>query len=67
MYPVKVIFFESLISPKLSQTLATETDAKTMVLDPIEGISVDDMKNGVSYITKMNQNLQNLKIALQCQ
>jgi len=31
---IKVIFFESLVSPKLSQTIALETGAQTMVLDP---------------------------------
>lgn len=55
---IKVIFFESLVSPKLSQTIAQETEAKTMVLDPIEG--------GSNYLTAMRQNLANLKVALQC-
>ena len=64
---IKVIFFESLVSPKLSQTIASETGAKTMVLDPIEGVAPQDLKNGVDYIKLMNQNLENLQTALQCQ
>ncbi len=64
---IKVIFFESLISPKLSETIASETGAKTLVLDPIEGISKNDLKAGKNYFTQMEANLRNLRIALQCQ
>jgi zinc transport system substrate-binding protein len=64
---IKVIFFESLISPKLSETIADETGAKTLVLDPIEGISNNDLNAGKNYFTQMDANLHNLRIALQCQ
>ncbi len=63
---IDIIFFESLVSPKLSQTLAQETGAKTLVLDPIEGISDDNLKAGQNYLTVMQNNLTNLQIALQC-
>jgi zinc transport system substrate-binding protein len=64
---IKVIFFESLVSPKLSDTIANETGAKAMVLDPIEGLTKDEIANGQNYLTIMRQNLNNLQIALQCQ
>lgn len=64
---VKYIFFESLVSPKLSETIANEIGAKTLVLDPIEGISDDDIKQGKNYFTIMENNLKNLKLALNCQ
>jgi zinc transport system substrate-binding protein len=60
------VFFESLISPKLSDTIANETGAQTMVLDPIEGISENDMKAGHTYLTVMKSNLANLQTALAC-
>ncbi len=63
---IKVVFFEILVSPKLSQTIASETGAKTMVLDPIEGIPEAARKRGADYLSVMKQNLDNLKIALQC-
>lgn len=63
---IKVIFFESLVSPRLAQTIAGETGAKTMVLDPIEGISDDQIKRGKNYFTVMEDNLKNLRSALQC-
>ncbi len=63
---IKYIFFESLVSPKLSQTIANEIGAKTLVLDPIEGISDNDIKQGKNYFTVMKSNLQSLQEALQC-
>ncbi len=63
---ITYIFFESLISPKLSQTIATEIGARTMVLDPIEGVADTDMKAGKNYYTIMQDNLKALQTALQC-
>lgn len=64
---VKYIFFESLVSPKLSQTIASEIGAKTLVLNPLEGLSDDDIKSGRDYFSVMQDNLKNLQVALQCQ
>jgi zinc transport system substrate-binding protein len=64
---IKYIFFENLVSPKLSQTIADETGAKTLVLDPLEGLTPDALAKGSTYLTVMRQNLANLRIALQCQ
>jgi zinc transport system substrate-binding protein len=63
---VKFIFFESLVSPKFSETVANEVGAKTLVLDPLEGISDADMQSGKNYLTVMQENLANLQIALEC-
>ncbi len=63
---VKYIFFESLVSPKLSQTIAQEIGAQTLVLNPIEGLSDEEISSGKNYFTEMNNNLANLRIALQC-
>jgi len=63
---VKYIFFESLLSPKLSETIAAEVGAKTIVLDPIEGVSDNDMKAGKNYFSIMKDNLTNLRLALEC-
>lgn len=63
---IKYIFFESLVSPKLAETIASETGAKTAVLDPIEGLSEEDQQKGDDYINVQQRNLQNLKTALEC-
>lgn len=63
---VKYIFFESLVSPKLSQTIATEVGAQTMVLSPLEGLTGGEIASGKDYFSEMRSNLANLKTALQC-
>lgn len=63
---IKYIFFESLTSPKLSQTIAIEIGAQTLVLNPLEGLSEDELSQGKNYLTEMEKNLENLKIALEC-
>lgn len=63
---IKYIFFESLASPKLSQTIASEVGAQTLVLDPLEGLTPDALSKGANYLTVMEQNLHNLEVALDC-
>ncbi|MFA5062173.1 MAG: metal ABC transporter substrate-binding protein [Patescibacteria group bacterium] len=64
---IKYIFFESLTSPKLSDTIARETGAQTLVLNPLEGLTNAEISQGKNYFTVMTDNLNNLRIALQCQ
>lgn len=63
---IKYIFFESLVSPELSETLAEEVGAETLVLDPLEGLTDEDLSEGKDYLTVMKANLKNLQIALEC-
>lgn len=63
---VKYIFFESLVNPKLSETIANEIGAKTMVLNPIEGLTNTELSHNKDYFTEMANNLLSLEIALQC-
>jgi zinc transport system substrate-binding protein len=64
---IKYVFFESLVPTKLADTIAAETGAKTIVFDPIEGLSNEQQKQGKNYITIQEQNIANLKTALACQ
>lgn len=61
-----VIFFETLVSPKLAETLAAEVGAKTLVLNPLEGLTADEEKAGKDYVSVMEDNLRNLRLALEC-
>jgi zinc transport system substrate-binding protein len=63
---IKYIFFESLVSPKLSETIARETGASTLVLNPLEGLTPEEFKEGKNYLTIMEDNLHNLEMALDC-
>lgn len=63
---IKYIFFESLTSPKLSETIANEVGARTLVLNPIEGLTPDEIAEGKDYLSAMRENLKNLQLALEC-
>ncbi|NKN31604.1 zinc ABC transporter solute-binding protein, partial [Weissella cibaria] len=62
---VKTIFFEDLVSPKVAETIAKETGAKTEVLYPLEGLTDEKLKNGDDYFSVMEKNLTVLKEALE--
>ena len=64
---VKYIFVEALASPKLSDTIAREVGATTLVLNPLEGLTDEELTQGKTYVTEMERNLSNLRTALQCQ
>lgn len=61
---VKVIFFEELVSPKVAEAIAKETGAKTNMLNPLEGLSNDELKAGKDYVKVMQENLQSIVDAL---
>lgn len=60
------IFFETLVSPRLAQTVAREVGARTAVLDPIEGLTPSEQARGDTYFTLMQRNLAALRKALAC-
>ena len=55
---IKVIFSEETVNTKTSQIIANEIGGKVLILSPLEIVSEDN------YISKMTQNLENLKEAL---
>jgi zinc transport system substrate-binding protein len=63
---IHYIFFESLVSPRLADTIAQETGAKTLVFDPLEGLTQDAQKQGKNYVSVQRENLANLRTALAC-
>jgi zinc transport system substrate-binding protein len=60
------VFFETLVSPRLADTVAREVGAKTAVLDPIEGLTPSEEAHGDNYLTLMRSNLEALRKALGC-
>lgn len=61
---VKVIFYETLASPKFSEVLAKETGTKTAVLHSLESLTQAEIDQGMDYFKIMYQNLEALKLAL---
>jgi len=63
---VQYIFFETLVDPRLAETLAREIGAQTLVFNPIEGVTREQRAAGKGYVDLMEENLQHLRTALGC-
>lgn len=63
---VKAIFFESVASPKFSELIAREIGGTTLVLNPLESLTPEEVQSGEDYISVMEINLANLKQAMSC-
>ena len=63
---VTTIYYETLVSPRIAETVARETGAETAVLDPIEGLTPAEIANGEDYFTRMRANLRALEEGLGC-
>ncbi|THV31441.1 metal ABC transporter solute-binding protein, Zn/Mn family [Glycomyces paridis] len=61
---VTTIFFETLVSPDIADTLAAESGATTAVLNPLEGLTDEEADAGADYFTVMRENLAALQTAL---
>lgn len=64
---INTIYSEEMIDPKLANTLAEEANAQVLIFSPLEGLTDQEMTNGITYLDKMSENVQNLKIGLECQ
>jgi zinc transport system substrate-binding protein len=63
-YQVKTVFFETLANNKLADTIKNEIHAQAEVLNPLEGLSNQEIANKEDYFSVMMKNLSNLKKAL---
>ncbi|MGI6606558.1 MAG: metal ABC transporter substrate-binding protein [Peptococcia bacterium] len=62
---IKYIFFETLYSPKIAETIARETNTEILVLNPFGSLTEKEIAEGEDYFTIMKENLENLKKALE--
>lgn len=60
------VFFETLVSPRVAQTIAKEVGAQTLVLNPVEGLTSEERATNQDYVSLMERNLANLRVALGC-
>jgi zinc transport system substrate-binding protein len=60
------VFFETLLSPRIADTVASETHTKSAVLNPIEGLTPGQATRGEDYFSLMRANLSALRKALGC-
>lgn len=63
---VETIFTETLTSPKVAETLASDLGVAADTLDPLEGLSDDATASGEDYESVMRANLAALQEGLSC-
>lgn len=63
-HSISTIFFEELVSPKVAETIASETGAQAKMLSPLEGLSDEQAAAGADYFSVMHDNLAALMEAL---
>ncbi len=63
-YHLCYVGYESLSNPALSQSIAAQTHAKLVLMDPIEGLTQSDQAAGKTYLIKMQDNLAVFSLAL---
>ena len=61
---VRTIYFETLVSPAIAQTVAAEAGVATAVLDPLEGLT--DESAGGDYLEVMRANLETIRAGQAC-
>jgi zinc transport system substrate-binding protein len=63
---VTTVFTETLLSPEVGETVAREAGATTAVLNPLEGLTEDEIAAGDDYFSVMEANLDALRTGLGC-
>jgi zinc transport system substrate-binding protein len=61
---IRTVYYETLVSPDVADTIAAEAGVETAVLDPIEGLT--DESQGSDYLEIMRANLANLQAGQPC-
>ena len=60
------IFYEELLSPRIADTIARETGATLLRLHGAHNISREELREGTTFISLMEKNLDQLVTGLQC-
>lgn len=63
---VTTVFYETLVAPDVAETLAREAGVDTAVLNPLEGLTEEEVEEGKDYAAVMRDNLGALASALGC-
>lgn len=60
------VYFEPLVSADLAETVAREAGVETAMLNPLEGLTDDELAAGEDYFSVMRANLDSLRRGLGC-
>jgi len=63
---VKHVLQEPIAGSALADTVANETGSKVLSLHPMESLTSAELAGGATYFTIMRENLNSLRVALEC-
>ncbi|SEM84784.1 metal ABC transporter substrate-binding protein [Lihuaxuella thermophila] len=63
-HQVHVILFETLVNPNVAKVVKDEVNAEALTLNPLEGLTKEEVARGADYFSIMRQNKENLAKAL---
>jgi zinc transport system substrate-binding protein len=63
---VTTVFVEPLLSPEIGETVAREAGVETAMLNPLEGLTEEELARGENYLSVMRANLEALRAGLGC-
>ena len=63
---IKYVYYGELVDPKVARVIGEETGAKLLLLDAAHNVSKEDMARGVTFVSIMEKDLENLKLGLGC-
>jgi len=61
------IFFELQVSDRLAKAVAAETGARTLLIRSGDSLTSRELKEGITFLSLMEQNLRSLQTGLACQ
>lgn len=61
---IPVIYYEELVDPKVSRSIAEDTGCQMLLLHSCHNVSKEELAAGATYLSLMRQNLENLRIGL---
>jgi zinc transport system substrate-binding protein len=66
LHHIKYVFYEELLQPRMAETIAQETGARLLPLNGGHNVTKEELRNGVTFISLLDRDLDNLKVGLQC-
>jgi zinc transport system substrate-binding protein len=63
---VRSIYYEELITPKVAEAISKETGCSLLMLHGAHNIAREEAAGGVTFLQLMENNLENLRVGLQC-
>lgn len=60
---IKAVYYEELSEGTVAKMISEETNAKPVIFYTLHNVSAEEMKNGENYVSIMEKNLENLKLA----